>query len=160
MRPSFDELLAFAANQLEADKALAVQRHLQASSSDANVVREIQRTLAVMRADDTVAAPDSVLARARALFEKAVRVEVPSLAQTLRRIIAQLTFDNRRQPALAGYRSVAQAVALSFAADGVEIDLQIEPPSQRESNEWRMLGQVSAEPRCGTRTRAQSCARQ
>lgn len=145
MRPSFDELLAYAANELDATRMSEVRQHLASNTTDAGVVREIERTLGVMRGDDSVAPPEAVMARARALFHKAVRVNAPTLTEKLRRIVAQLTFDNRRQPALAGYRSVAQAIVLSFAVDGVEVDLQIEPPAKREADQWRMMGQVNAD---------------
>ncbi len=144
MRPNFEELLAYAANEITGPRADDIRRHLNENPADAALVARAVRTIATMRADDTVAPPAAVTTRAKELFAKAVRTSTPSLTETIRRIVASLTFDSRTQPALAGYRSVAQAVVLSFAVEGIEVDLQIEPPSTRDGREWRMIGQVSS----------------
>jgi hypothetical protein len=86
-------------------------------------------------------APPTLVARAIALWPEAA--PSASLAQTLRRVLASLSFDSGPLPALApGLRSAGTGVRqLLFSAEGRDIDLRIAPATDPPAG-WMLSGQV------------------
>jgi hypothetical protein len=66
----------------------------------------------------------------------------PSLVGSIRRVVANLVFDGRQPLAAAGLRGAADAYALVYSVDDVDVDLQIEPASP-DGGRWLITGQVS-----------------
>jgi hypothetical protein len=68
----------------------------------------------------------------------------PGKPRMWRRMAAQLAFDSRRQPRVAGTRAVGLGhPRLMYEIDGVEIDLEVRPSSI--AGRLRLLGQVTAD---------------
>jgi hypothetical protein len=139
-------LLAYAAGELDTAMAADVEAVLKASPELAATVARYRAVQAILRADDSVAPPAPVLARAKAIFpvraEPAAPDHLLGLFDTVRRVVAELTFDSGgAMPALAGFRGGGVSRQLVFEADGTVVDLQLEPPIDHEQR-WQIIGQV------------------
>lgn len=145
-----ERLLAYAAGELDAALAADVEARLRASPKQAATVARYQAIQAILRADDSVAPPASVIARAKAIFPPPKETPEPGLLHGLgdavHKVIAELTFDSRRGllPGLAGFRGGGASRQLVFEADGIVIDLHVEPPADDEQR-WRIMGQVDTD---------------
>lgn len=141
-----ERLLAYAAGELDAAQAAAVKARLAVSPEQAATVARYQAVRAILRRDDSVAPPATVLARARAIFPAATAtgpVQWLGLTDAVRRVVAELTFDSGRgqAPALAGFRGGDPARHLVFEAEGTIVDLHLEPLAD-EDQRWLITGQV------------------
>jgi len=150
-----EKLIAFAAGELDELEAVRVRQHL---SSDAvaretvNLFLALRRTLA---ADDSVAPPDSVIARAKAIFkpqsaaQSGLATSLASWLEAVDRAVASLLFDSRVQPAL-GFRGTSQAVRLAFDSGEAEVDLELSGPDDGVNDGLRRVtGQISVDPSAG-----------
>src|SRR5437588_310308 len=119
-----EELLDYAEARAEAAGATRIRAHLESGCEQC--ARELafwQRSVRALQADRQPGPPEWVVRRAVLLGD---RFEAkPTLWQ---RIAANLVFDSRLQPALAGARDAAgPAFQLSYEAEGADIDLFCEP---------------------------------
>ncbi len=137
-KPDYEQLIAYAAGELAGEAVGAVE---QAARNDADAAATVSRFRAVadaVRTDRTEAPPAESLAAARALFRP---VSSPSLLDRVRRVIAELVYDSRRQPALVGVRGAEQGYQLCFESEFADVDLQVEPVAGAATR--RVTGQIT-----------------
>lgn len=140
--PSDEQLIAYLSGNLDRIEAEQLRGRLAVDPVAARRLQRFQTLLDTMRGDDSVDPPPATMAAAKQLFrERAAASRPTSWLDNLRQIIATLTYDSRKTPALAGLRGAAGMVALVFEAGDAEIDLEIH--TDHESRR-RLLGQVSA----------------
>lgn len=143
------EVLAYAASDLNGDRVTAVERHLADHPADARLVAQYRLAAETYRTDDSVAAPASVLAAAKAVFKP--QPAGATLLEHIEAIIARVIFDSRLQPAALRSAAQAERFQLSFATDDLEIDVQAErlTPDDTKPPRWRLVGQVSGDTEIG-----------
>lgn len=160
MRPNFSDgeferLASLAAGELAPDEAAAAQRAVDADAAAASQVRELRSIIDAMRRDDGFEPSPEAVRRVGAAIRRLASAAgaVPRSGrwwEGLVEVVARLVHDNRQDPALAGFRGGAEPQSLVFEADGVEIDLQIEPlllETERRPQALRqVIGQVSTSP--------------
>lgn len=142
-RVSYEQLIAYAAGDLDSTAADFVEGHLKQSVEARAVVERFRTVVETLRGDDSQAAPADVMARAKALFADRRVAATPSLLETAVRVIGELVHDSRPQAALAGVRGAALAYQLSFESERVDVDLDIEPEEIGGSSLLRISGQVT-----------------
>jgi anti-sigma factor RsiW len=140
---TYEMLIAYAAGELPADAVARVEAHLARFPDDAVALERIQATIQAMRADDSVDPPAKTLARAKAIFQPMERPARPSWLDRLERVVADLVFDSRTQPALAGVRGAGEAIQLAYASAVAEIDLELLPGAGEDPHQWTLMGQIS-----------------
>jgi hypothetical protein len=139
----FEQLLALAAGELDDETAAAVQRQIDQSPEALAALKRVRIAVGAMRTDDSVAPPADVVAKARLMFGKLHERQRRSWIDGLRKVVARLVYDSRLQPALAGYRSAQQTVQLSYSAESVTVDLQLEQPVEGVDAGRNLMGQIS-----------------
>ncbi len=140
------ELLAFAAGDVDPEAAAKVRAHI-ATNFDAAKTVELYRLARVRIAEDgSVVPPASVIERAKAIFEAPAGEVKRGLLEHLDAIVAKLVYDSRIQPSAVRYADTADHIQLSFEADEMDIDLQAERQAdEASSGRWRLMGQVDSE---------------
>src|SRR5262245_14586320 len=104
-KPTHEQLVAFAAGEMTPADTEWGANFL---SSDPEAAREgsmLQAIIGTMRADRSVPAPADSVAHAKSLFRPHAAGAGESWWQRATRAVAELVFDSRLQPALAGFRS-------------------------------------------------------
>ena len=142
-RVPYEQLIAYAAGELDSEAADAVKRHLASSVDASAIVRRFQMVAETLRRDDSQAPPADVLAQANALFADRRIATAPGWRETAARVIAELVYDSRPQVALAGVRGSATAYQLSFQSERVDVDLEVEPHEDGGSGLCRISGQIT-----------------
>jgi anti-sigma factor RsiW len=147
-----EKLIAFAAGELDELEAARVRQHLGSDTvarETVNLFLALRRTLAT---DDSVVPPDSVIARAKAIFkpqsvgQSGLATSLASWLEAVDRAVASLLFDSRVQPAL-GFRGASQAVRLAFDSGEAEVDLELSGPDDSANDGLcRVTGQISVDP--------------
>ncbi|HBY98209.1 MAG TPA: hypothetical protein DEP84_30405 [Chloroflexi bacterium] len=137
----YEQLIAYAADELDGPEAAAVAAHLDACTRCTATVVRFRAARSVLRVDDGEMPPPATLTRAKALFIQ--RRHTPE-ANWLQRVIAALAFDSRSGLALSGARGVAGGYQLGFESSVADVDLELEPPEKPISGRWQLLGQVVA----------------
>lgn len=143
----YELLVDLAEGRLSLDEATTLRARL-AHNPDGQVrLAEIEQLIDLMRTDDSVDAPDHVIARSLRLMRPPATV---SEQPPLQRLTAQFIRDSWRLPALApGMRSLrAWPRALLFKAGDYELDLQIGPRGEQ----WQLSGQILGPEAPGTVT--------
>lgn len=142
MHANFDELVAYAAGRLLDDAAGRVAALIQADPSAAAVVARYRKIVETARNDDSVPVPTALLEQAKQLFrERRVPTQqTEGLLAALVRVVAELVFDGRRQPALAGLRGGRTGYQLSYESEMADIDLEITHSGEKSC---RVMGQIS-----------------
>lgn len=146
-KPTFEQLVALAAGELDPAEAAAVKAALAADSAAAGDLAFLNRLIETMRCDQSVSAPAEQIAAAKSIFKPRPAVSILEWLNELGRTVATLVFDSRVQPALAGFRRSASTIdfELSFELGETEIDLQIHSPSA-DDGEGRIRGQIHLMP--------------
>ena len=142
-RVSYEQLIAYAAGDLDCAAADFVRGHLEQSVEAAAVVERFRTVVETLRGDDSRAAPADVMARAKALFADRRVAATPSLLETAVRVIGELVHDSRPQAALVGVRGAALAYQLAFESERVDVDLEVEPEEIGGSSLLRISGQIT-----------------
>jgi anti-sigma factor RsiW len=143
-RPTHEQLVAFAAGEMNAADATWIAAYLPTDAAAAREVAMLQAIIGTMRADRSTPAPLDSVADAKALFRPRAAVAGESWWQRATRAVAELVFDSRMQPALAGFRSSGGAgFQLEFESDVAHVDLQFEPRDEERDN-WSVIGQVAS----------------
>jgi Putative zinc-finger len=108
----------------------ALREHLDSCPECRSVVEGLETLVKVAALDAEIVIPPSVTARAYALFQ----VQTPSRdwLQALRKLAAELVFDDRLDPLPAGLRSGTMALTafvrqLTYRAGDYDVDLRLEP---------------------------------
>lgn len=142
-RVSYEQLIAYAAGELDCEAAERVKRHLASSHEGSAIVRRFQLVAETLRRDDSQAGPADVLARVKALFADRRVATSPGLLETAVRMMAELVYDSRPQAALAGVRGAATAYQLAFESERADVDLEVEPDGDAGSGLRRISGQIT-----------------
>ena len=147
---NYDQLIAYAAGELTSEQATEVQAYLAANPKAAEPIAMYRQAQSALQADQNAAPPAEVVAKAKAIFASAPSEPAASWLDHLQQLLADLVFDSRAQPAMAGYRGPATTFQLSFECDAANIDLEAEPMTSTvaapsEKMQWRIMGQVDWE---------------
>ena len=131
-----------AEGRLAPDDTRDVRAHLDACTTCAGQLAEVERVTNLMRADTSVDAPRDVFLNAVQLIHvRPARDGV--VAGVLRRLVASLSFDSGAQGLAFGVRSGRAEVSrqLIFSAGEVDVDLRLAPAAEG----WAVSGQVLGE---------------
>lgn len=140
-KPTYEQIVAYASGELKSDDAETVRQYLLKNDSAANEYASIQAIISAMRADRSVSAPADSIAAAKSIFRP--QPAVTPWWKRLAEIAAEVVFDSRMQPALAGYRSSpGSGFQIAVESDAGGVDLQFEPQDETREH-WRIMGQVS-----------------
>lgn len=108
----------------------------------------VQRLLGFLRDGPLPRPRAEAIHRAKAIGARN-QMQTPGALQQSIEFIAQLIFDSRATPALAGFRSAINKARLLYATDAGEVEIQIEPPppGQKEAGQElvNILGHVESE---------------
>ncbi|MBK8915592.1 MAG: hypothetical protein IPM64_13535 [Phycisphaerales bacterium] len=147
MKLNPETLLAWAAGELPAAEACSVEAALAGAPELARRASRFRRVVELMRSDDSLPVPASLLAEAKALFAgRKAAVAAPGWLESLKRVVAALVYDSRPRAALAGLRSAAsESFQLSFESEHADVDVQFDalPLDAGDPPRWRMLAQVT-----------------
>ena len=138
---SFELLADLAEQRVPGAERETLMAHLLACSTCSQSWRKLDHLVGLMRMDDSVDAPQPLIARALNIFQPAPHRETatPSLPSVLRRLVAVLSFDSFSAEPAFGFRSgQAEARQLIFSAADIDLDLRIAPTGDR----WNVSGQV------------------
>lgn len=138
-KPTFENLLALALG--ESTDAESARRAVADDADAARTLSLIETVIGTLRTDDTVAPPADVLRRAMAIMRP--QAQTLGWLETLRRFVADLTFDSRVQPALTGFRSASAGAQLVYQSEIGEIELQVTPRPASEGPGWLVAGQLT-----------------
>jgi len=131
---SFSELADLADEQLPA--SAEILQHLAVCSRCSEVLQTIRQTVALMRSDNTEAAPIELVEYAKRLFQGE---RIPRKASLVARVLAVLSFDSLTVAPGFGLRSGAAAGRqLIYSTEIADIDLRVSP----QSGEWAIAGQI------------------
>jgi hypothetical protein len=133
----FTTLADMAEGRLGSDERAASSAHLSACSRCADKLKQLERVLGMMRADETEDAPAATVSGAINLFRARAVSPSPSLKE---RIVAALSFDSLQMSPAYGVRSSSRGTArqLLFSAGAVDLDLRV----TESADGWVVLGQV------------------
>lgn len=141
-----DRLAALASGDLAPEEALAAEAEAERSAEASSALAVMRTVIAALRTDDSTEPTATSLQRAKAVFARmragqAQRSWLDGIVES----IAKLVHDTRAQPALAGFRGAADGYQLTFEANELEIDLQIEQSSGSADDGalCQVIGQVS-----------------
>jgi hypothetical protein len=153
-----DMLLAYAAGELRDADAAAVEAKL-AISAEARQLVELYRTVrATIAEDDQVEPEPALIARAKAIFKEqrepagmaAAAAKVSDWWRRLESAVAEIVFDSRVQPSLAGLRSgddPGGGFQLACETSRAVVDLQFQPQGAvgvaADRQPWRLIGQIA-----------------
>lgn len=142
---SYDNLIRYAAGELDELSAANVASHLTDCETCATTVARYRNAQQIIRHDRTAAPPTATLDRAKGLFARFGPQPAPAppgIVETLRRVVARLTFDSREGYALAGLRGAASGYQVSYESDEADVDVRVEPVSGLSAGGWQLLGQI------------------
>ena len=141
-----EQLILYAVGELAPSEAAATERHLAGSPQAAAYVAKVRTVLQTMRTDKTEAPSVAVIKRAISVFSGGGEGR-GSLAwlEPLRRRVAQLVFDSRAQPALAGFRGGTSDYQLTYDSEMGRVELRVSPAERVALKAWRVRGQVTPE---------------
>ena len=144
---NYEQLIAYAAGELSPEQAGQVQAYLAANPKAADPIALYKQAQAALQADQSAAPPAELVAKAKAIFASSPSEPAASWLDHLQQLIADLVFDSRAQPALAGYRGPATTFQLSFECEVASVDLEAEPlvdgsAVPPDESQWRIMGQV------------------
>jgi hypothetical protein len=117
----YERLVDLAEGRLTPEERDAMLAQVAASPTASRELAQLERLIALMRADDE-AAPPHVIQRAIRLFNQRL---VPSPPRLRQRIQALLQFDSAQQPALGVRSGKATTHQLLFSAAGHDLDLRV-----------------------------------
>ena len=122
---SREQLIAFAAGELEGPQADEVAAHLVANPDAARTVALYRTAAGATVADDSAAAPRDLVTRAKGIF-RAEQPERPGLMDRIQDVIAHLVYDSHLQPA-------ATRLATRLRAEGRSVDLVLGHPKLKRA---------------------------
>jgi anti-sigma factor RsiW len=145
-RVTYEDLLAYAAGSCSPDQSQRIEAYLSVNPDAAATVARYRAARSAIASDDTVAPPESVLARARAVFTAAPPQRLAWLDRAAT-ILARLVYDSRVQPAAVRFVDAGQVVQLAFEVNDSEIDVRAERMTAADDPQrparWRVMGQCS-----------------
>jgi len=139
-KPTYEQLVAYAAGDLSAEEAQAVRAFLTTDAAVASTFERIRSIVQALRSDHSVSAPADSIQAAQSIFRP--RPAVEPWWNRLAEIVAKVVYDSRMQPALAGFRSGGgSGFQIALESDAASVDLQFEPQDETRTS-WRIMGQV------------------
>lgn len=133
---SLAQLIDLAEGRLPPGDAASLRRRIAADPSSAAELAAFEELIGLMRSDESVDAPEHVIARAARLVRP--QANAPS-AGILTRILATLRSDSWQRPLAAGLRSGQSGPrSLTYSAEAWDLDLQI----TRQAGGWQLRGQL------------------
>lgn len=138
-----DELLAYAAGDLDAAAVRDMDVRLAADSDAQSTLARIRSLQQIACTDDSVAPPADVMARARALFAERRQPQTVSLLESVRRVVAELLFDSRLTPALQGVRGATKGYQVAYQSELAELEFEIAPFAVSPGSQRTLIGQVT-----------------
>jgi len=140
----FEELLSYVSGDLSDAAAAAMERRLESLPASASTAAALRSVLADLATNELEDAPPPAIRRLIALHQPAAREAVwKTWIDQAAGILAQLVFDSRAQPAVAGFRSSPTTVQLAYEwADG-RVDLRIAPDPAASAPRRVMRGQAA-----------------
>ncbi|MFN3331991.1 MAG: anti-sigma factor family protein [Caldilinea sp.] len=144
---SYERLVDWVEGRLVNTQKTAIDEHLAVCAHCREEATQIERMIAVMRQDESVDAPSTLIARAVALFRASAAKSAPSLLQ---RLVATLSFESTALTPAFGLRSQGGAERqMIFTANEYDIDLRV----SEDSAGWVLSGQLlGAETTSGSAT--------
>ncbi len=133
----FEKIADLAEGRLLAAEREAAEAHLSSCSRCAAQLARLERTINLMRSDETKDAPRDVLFSVVNMFrERVAATPEPSL---VRRVLAALSFDSAQVSPAYGVRSgQAAARQMLYSAGDNDLDLRVQPSGEA----WVVSGQV------------------
>ncbi|MEZ6235739.1 MAG: hypothetical protein R3B68_16270 [Phycisphaerales bacterium] len=126
-----DEHLALAFGELDAAAAARLDASLDGAARAA--IGQVRATVAAIGDGGLEAAPASLVRRLEAMGRvSALGEAVAQVAGAIRRLVAQVVFDSRVSPALAGFRGGADGRQLVFSSEAGDVHLRLSGPDERD----------------------------
>jgi hypothetical protein len=143
---SAEDLFAHAHGDLDQRTASAIAAHVAMCPACAATLARFEIVRMTIRADATLTPTALTSAWIRALIASRKRPAVirQSAFAPLKRVVAALKFDGRAPLALGELRGSAEAYLVKYAADDLDVDLEIAPAGTTDGGRWQVTGQVSA----------------
>lgn len=149
---SMEKIIALFAGELTPEEASEVERMIAGDPALQRRWELLETLRQTVAQDDAADVPAEVIARAKGLFREVSQAErapeggsaIQEWLAALDCVVARLIFDSRRQPALAGFRCVAELVRLSYETDIAEIDLELDTGEEQGKEIVTIFGQISA----------------
>jgi hypothetical protein len=137
--PPIQRLADMAAGLLGASARSKLEQHVARCARCSVALDGLTATITDTRFDDTPAAPDSLVARARRLFQPGADGQL-SPTGPVERLVGTLRFDSATMPPAFGLRGAADRATrrLLFEAGAFELDLQ----TTRAKAGWTISGQL------------------
>jgi len=131
-----EQIIDLAEGRLPPSEAAALRARIATDPVAQAKLQEFEALISLMRDDDSVDAPDHVIARALRLM----RPSAPApKGEIMRRFIATLLGDSWQAPLAIGLRSDPTSLrSLSYRAEDYDLDLQVLP----RAGQWQLRGQV------------------
>ncbi|MDY7109157.1 MAG: hypothetical protein SYC29_11035 [Planctomycetota bacterium] len=145
--PTSEQLILYVLGELDEDEAALIADHVTASAATAAYVDRVRRVLETMRTDDSRAPTPAAIRSAVAAFVPSRGPVALAWLEQARRCVAQLVFDTRAQPALAGFRGGGAGYQLGYDSDEGRVDIRITPEARPARGRFRVRGQIT--PRQG-----------
>lgn len=143
MEPSTERILEYLTDALSPSDRAAVEAALAASPAARESLARLSAVRDTVRDDTTWSVPATAVSAAHRLGERLAARKTPSILQRLSdavgALVAQLQFDSRMDGALVGLRGAA-GFALSYACEGIDIDLECTPTD--DPDQFALMGQV------------------
>lgn len=133
--PSYETLIDYIEGRLPEIDQARTEDHLSSPCQQCNhKIARLRIVLETMAADRTISPSPEVLNRAIAVY----RERSAGALRSPLRVLAELLFDSRLQLSPAAARGAAHTRQMLFAAQNVDIDLNITP----EHKEHNLIGQI------------------
>lgn len=137
-----ETLVAYLAGELAEADAGALRARLETDVELREKLDALGRILSHLGEDAACQPSKSAVRHAKRTFRRSRPGLVEQIGSEVTRIVAALVFDSRVAPLAAGVRGVAEAVQLTFEADGIEADLEL---LKLDDETWRLRGAIDAE---------------
>ncbi|MCP3905125.1 MAG: hypothetical protein GY715_15985 [Planctomycetes bacterium] len=142
-----EDLVAYVSGELNDAEAADVERRLASRPEGAATTAALRSVLADLAANELEDAPPHVIERLIALNRRPLPEAVwKSWIDRATGILAQLVFDSRAQPAVAGFRASPTTVQLAYEWEDGRVDLQITPDSEGSEPRRIVRGQARRTP--------------
>lgn len=120
-----------------------VEAAVESDEQIANTVRHVQELRRSLGNAEAVSPSTSSVARTIELYADRHRAaSAASWIELARRTIAELVFDSRKAPALAGYRGRSTDIQLAFEHERGRLDLRVTSPDEPAHDRWQIRGQI------------------
>ncbi|MGH2533072.1 MAG: hypothetical protein ACRDJW_12305 [Thermomicrobiales bacterium] len=139
-----DELIAYATGSAPEARRAEIASHVQECAACAATVATFRGVRETIRWDAVEAPSATTIVRLKRLMPPAAPAGTaePTLGDAMRQVVARLVFDGRPPTAAVGLRGATAGYALVYAANDIDVDLQMEPPPPGGA-QWLITGQVS-----------------